>query len=290
MIGIDWGTTSLRAWRLGPDGSVIEARSVPRGIMTVTDRRFEPVLRETAGDWLADGETKTLLCGMIGSRQGWVETPYLRCPAGTEEIAAQLTPVAFEGGSVSIVPGLYTNDSDGVPDIMRGEETQIIGAGADGRVVCLPGTHSKWARIAQGRIERFATYMTGETFAALATHTILARTLRKAPIDQAAFDAGLIRAAQPGGLLHHAFGVRTRVLREGISETAAYGYLSGLVIGHEMNAALADCDGPVTVVGAPSLTSLYVRAIAARGVEAAAVGEVAAAAGLASLGARIGWI
>jgi 2-dehydro-3-deoxygalactonokinase len=292
MIGVDWGTTALRAWRLDRDGLVMEARATAQGIMAIKDRQFEPVLRAIVGDWLADGERDILLCGMIGSRQGWHEVAYLPCPVGIDEIAARLAPVAFTGAKVKIVPGLATVDSNGVADIMRGEETQILGAAGDGastRAICLPGTHSKWAVVSAGRIERFRTYMTGEIFAALAQHTILARTIEPGPIDPAAFDAGVARAAEAGGLLHHAFGVRTQVLRQGMGEAAAYAYLSGLMIGHELNVAMEDRKLPVAVIGATALTALYVTAITARGGTAVAVDEAASAVGLAQLGARSSW-
>ncbi|HEX7391043.1 MAG TPA: 2-dehydro-3-deoxygalactonokinase [Acidiphilium sp.] len=293
MIGIDWGTSSLRAWRIGADGAVLESRSSPRGIMTVADRKFEPVLRAGIGDWLAAGENRVLLSGMIGSRQGWVEARYLPCPAGVDELAAGLSPVGFDGASVMVVPGLATVDADGVPEVMRGEETQILGAAVAGPIIaCLPGTHSKWAKVVDGRITGFTTYMTGEVFAALGDHTILAHTVRKGPIDEAAFDAGLARARGGGGLLHHVFGARTLVLRDGLGETAAFSYLSGLLIGHEMAAAFdrgAGASGAVKVIGAGGLGALYARAIASCGGAAETVGEAATAAGLALLGGRAKW-
>lgn len=290
MIGIDWGTSSLRAWRLGRDGAVIEARASARGIMTIPEGGFAAVLREIVADWLAAGETQVLLCGMVGSRQGWVEAPYLPCPAGIEEIAARLIRVEFADAEAMIVPGLVTIDGDGVPDIMRGEETQILGVAADASMtVCLPGTHSKWAFVAGGRIERFSTFMTGEVFAALSAHTILARTIRPGPIDPAAFADGVARAREPGGLLHHAFGVRTRALRLEIGEAESYAYLSGLLIGHELNAALDDRAGAVAVVGASALADLYVAAIRARGGDAQAMDEATGAIGLAQLGMRAKW-
>ena len=292
MIGVDWGTSSLRAWRLGRDGAVIEARASARGIMTIPEGGFAAVLREIVADWLAAGETQVLLCGMVGSRQGWVEAPYLPCPAGIEEIAARLIRVEFADAEAMIVPGLVTMDGDGVPDVMRGEETQILGVAADAGAritVCLPGTHSKWAVISGGRIERFSTFMTGEVFAALSAHTILARTIRPGPVDPAAFADGVARAREPGGLLHHAFGVRTRALRRGIGEAESYAYLSGLLIGHELNAALDDQAGVVAVVGASALADLYVAAIRARGGEARAMDEATGAIGLAQLGMRAKW-
>lgn len=292
MIGVDWGTSSLRAFRIGRDGAVIDRRTSARGIMTITDRQYEPVLRAQIGDWLAAGETRILLCGMIGSRQGWREAGYLPCPAGIDDLAAHLVPVGFDGATAMIVPGIAAEDADGVPEVMRGEETQILGAASDEPMVaCLPGTHSKWASVDGRRIEGFATYMTGEMFAALSGHTILARTLRRAPIDDTGFDAGLARAKTAGGLLHHAFGVRTLVLRGGMSEAAAFSYLSGLLIGHELAAVFAGgvADGKVQVIGAGALTALYARAIGARGGEAVVIGESATAAGLAMLGDYAQW-
>ncbi len=293
MIGVDWGTTSLRAWRLDRGGAVIESRSAAQGIMAISDRQFEPVLRSIVGDWLAAGEDRILLCGMIGSRQGWHEVAYLPCPAGINDIAANIAPIAFAGAAVGIVPGLTTLDANGIADIMRGEETQILGAAGNDdtpHAICLPGTHSKWAHVSGGRIERFNTYMTGEVFAALAQHTILTRTIAPGAIDPAAFTAGVARATDAGGLLHHAFGVRTQVLRQGMHEASAYAYLSGLLIGHELNAALTDIATPVAVIGATALANLYVTAITARGGTAIAVDEAASATGLARLGERASWI
>lgn len=293
MIGIDWGTTSLRAWRIGADGAVLESRSSPRGIMTVADRKFEPVLRAEIGDWLAAGESRVLLSGMIGSRQGWVEARYLPCPAGADELAAGLSPVGFEGASVMVVPGLAAMDADGVPEVMRGEETQILGTASTGpTIACLPGTHSKWARVMDERIAGFTTYMTGEVFAALGTHTILAHTVKRGPSDEAAFDLGLARARGGRGLLHHVFGARTLVLRDGMSETAAFSYLSGLLIGHEMASVFdrgAGTGSAIKVIGTGVLGALYARAIAAWGGVAETVGEEATAAGLALLGGRAKW-
>lgn len=291
MIGLDWGTSSLRAWRIGADGAVTDTRSSKRGIMNVTDRAFETVLRETVGDWLAQGETNILLCGMVGSRQGWQEAKYLPCPAGLDDLASHLTSVAMDGAEVRIVPGLVGADADGVPEVMRGEEVQVLGAAdrSDMRL-CLPGTHSKWVRLAGGRIEQFSTFMTGEMFAALTEHTILAHSVRGNTVDPDAFNDGLRRARQAGGVLHHAFGVRTRVLRGEMTEAAAYGYLSGLLIGHELNAAFEGAEHPVAVVGADSLARLYADAITARGGSATIIGEAAAASGLARLGRAIGWV
>src|ERR1700722_18087646 len=199
MIGVDWGTTGFRAFRIGRNGAVLERRSSPRGIMAVRDGRFASTLREEIGPWLAAGEDRVLLSGMIGSRQGWKEAPYLPCPAGAAELAGALVDIGFDWARVKLVPGLSGVDEAGVAEVMRGEETQIMGVAPvlrDGGIACLPGTHSKWARVEGGRIVEFTTHMTGEAFGVLRSHTILGRMRRDGPSDGAPFDAGLARSAQ----------------------------------------------------------------------------------------------
>lgn len=293
MIGIDWGTSSFRAFRLDPAGAIRERRSAPRGIMSIEDGKYAEELLRQAGDWLADGETRVLMCGMVGSRQGWREAPYLPCPAGPADIAAALVPVPFDGADVLLVPGLTDADAAGTPEVMRGEETQILGVlsqiGTDG-LACLPGSHSKWARIEAGRIAAFSTHLSGEAFSALRGHTILGRMMRDGPTDEAAFDRGVARSADPGGLLHHLFGVRTLALFGRLAETEGASYLSGLLIGHEVRAALAHGGAePVHLVGAAPLCALYARAIAACGGAFGIHDEDAAARGLARIGKDASW-
>jgi 2-dehydro-3-deoxygalactonokinase len=292
MIGIDWGTSSFRAFRLTPGGIVRDRRAAPRGILSIEGGHFaEELLRQT-GDWIADGETRILLSGMIGSRQGWQEAPYLACPAGAADIAASLVPVPFDGADVLLVPGLTHTEADGTPEVMRGEETQLVGVlaeiGADG-IACLPGSHSKWARIAGGRIASFATYLSGEAFAALRGHTILGRMMKDGPTDAAAFDRGLARAENPGHLLHHLFGVRTLGLFGKLSESESASYLSGLLIGHEVRAALPAAGGAVHLIGSAPLCALYARAVEACGAVAFIHDEDAAARGLARIGKDAPW-
>jgi 2-dehydro-3-deoxygalactonokinase len=292
MIGVDWGTSSFRAFRLDAEGQVIGRRSAPRGILTIEDGRFaEELLRQT-GDWIADGENQVLMAGMIGSRQGWREAPYLACPAGAAEIAGALVEIPFDGAEILLVPGLTHSDAAGTPEVMRGEETQLVGVlgeiGADG-VACLPGSHSKWARIEGGRIAGFATYMSGEVFAALRGHTILGRMMRDGPTDPVAFGQGVARAGDPGDLLHHLFGVRTLGLFGRLSEEAGASYLSGLLIGHEVRAALPAVGAEVHLIGAAPLCALYSNAIAACGGTTVTHDEDAAARGLARIGRHASW-
>ncbi len=310
MIGIDWGTTSFRAFRVTRDGTIRDRRISPRGIMHVPDARFGDTLREEIGPWLAAGEEHVLLSGMIGSRQGWVEAPYLPCPAGLSDLAAALIDIPFDWAKVKLVPGLSGIDSSGVPEVMRGEETQVLGIPSlirSGGLACLPGTHSKWVTVEGGRITGFTTHMTGEVFAALRGHTILGRMMRDGPpgtpFGGAPFEAGLRRSADPGGLLHHLFGVRSRALTGELAETDSPAYLSGLLIGHEIRAALgrgghaegqaepsSGAERPVVqVIGEPDLTDLYAAAITASGGFAERHDGQAAARGLALIADHATW-
>jgi 2-dehydro-3-deoxygalactonokinase len=293
MIGIDWGTTNFRAFRVGRDGNIRDRRAAPKGILQVPDGRFGDTLREEIGPWLAGGEDRVLLSGMIGSRQGWKEAPYLPCPAGPAELAGALVDIGFDWARVKLVPGVSGTDETGVAEVMRGEETQVMGVPLllrDGGVACLPGTHSKWVRIEGGRITSFTTHMTGEAFEALRGHTILGRMMRDGPADGASFDAGVARSAESGGLLHHMFGVRALALANRLSESDAPAYLSGILIGHEVRAALAGTGGAVVqVIGAPELTALYAKVIAACGGYAERHDGEAAARGLALIAEHARW-
>jgi 2-dehydro-3-deoxygalactonokinase len=293
MIGVDWGTTSFRAFRIAADGTIRDRRTALKGILNVPDNRFADTLREEIGPWLATGENHVLLSGMIGSRQGWKEAPYVACPAGAPEIAAALLEIEFDWAQVKLVPGLSGSDDSGVAEVMRGEETQVFGVlsamGGSG-LACLPGTHSKWVRVENGRIISFTTHMTGEAFGALRGHTILGRMMRDGPSNGAPFDAGVRRASDPGGLLHHIFGARAEVLAGRLAETDAAPYLSGILIGHEVRAAMAGRQGDVVhVIGTPELTSLYGRAISAHGGFAERHDGEAAARGLAWIGEHATW-
>ena len=292
MIGLDWGTTSLRAYRLAPDGAVLARLDVQGGIMTVPPGGFPAALEAAIGPWLAEGETSVLLCGMVGSRQGWVEAPYLPCPAGAAELAGATIALPFAAARVRLVPGLTCVDAHGVPDVMRGEETKLVALAArvGDALVCLPGTHCKWARLAEGRVAGFTTHMTGEVFAALSQHTILARTSEDSPHQEAAFARGVARAQQAGGLLHHLFGTRTLHLLGELPAEAADSYLSGLLIGHEVAAALAETGATaVDLLGADRLAPLYAAALEAQGVAVRRHDPDLVAAGLHAIAGALGW-
>ncbi|HKX07627.1 MAG TPA: 2-dehydro-3-deoxygalactonokinase [Stellaceae bacterium] len=290
MIAVDWGTSSFRAYRVDAEGRIVDRRSAARGTLTVEGGDFAGVLAEEIGPWLGQEPGAILMSGMIGSRHGWREAPYLACPVDLDAIAGGCVEVASRAGRVLIVPGVSCCDAEGVPDVMRGEETQILGAieelGPDA-IVCLPGTHSKYARVRDRRIVDFTTHMTGEVFGVLWRHSILGRLGGTETVDdEAAFDAGVDRSAEGQGLLHHLFGVRTRGLFAEMPAAGLASYLSGLLIGHEIRAAAPVA--PVSVIGEDRLARLYGRAFARCGVEARLIAGEPAPRGLWAIARALG--
>lgn len=283
LIALDWGTSSLRAWLLGPGGAVLESTRAPLGLMQVEGRAFAAAFDTVAGGWRARApHLPALASGMIGAAQGWVEAAYIACPAGPEELGRQLAAVPERG--LFIVPGVLQRHP---ANVMRGEETQIFGALAlrpdlaHARIV-LPGTHSKWVTLEAGRITGFDTWMTGELFAVLRTHSILGRFAGESVAPEAAacaFAEG-VRAAQAAGRASGLyFSARARVLAGDLAPGAALDYLSGLLIGEEIAAALQPGDRPV-LIGDPALCARYRAALGHFGAEVAAEIPEAAVAGL----------
>lgn len=262
LIGLDWGTTSLRAFLIGAQGEVLDQFSKPQGIMNVADGDFESVFRDLIARWVMHAGLPVIASGMITSRNGWVETPYVQVPSGVRELAdALVTHKTPEGVTVTFVTGM-TTEHDGTPDVMRGEETQIIGASAHGMsdgVFVMPGTHSKWITVGEGQIEDYATFMTGEVFAALRNHTILGTLMSEGPFDESAFRKGCaIGLDASSRLLHDLFSVRTLQLFGKIASETAEDYLSGILIGAELKGIDLDRAGaPVTIVGRSDLSDRY---------------------------------
>ena len=294
MIAIDWGTSSLRAYRVDAQGSVLDKRSAQLGIMQVAGGAFAAALESQIADWLPEDAGPIVMSGMIGSRQGWKEAPYVSTPAALDDIARAMVKVDWNDHSAWIAPGVSTRSDSGVADVMRGEETQLLGAldqlGPGESWVCLPGTHSKWVRMSGGRILQFSTHMTGEVFAVLRQHSILGRLMPAADdsteTDRDAFELGLRRAGEPGGLLHHLFGVRAQGLFGELSQAAAPSYLSGLLIGHEL-AAIPASVREVYVLGNHALNALYGAALEGSGRRVIALDPDAALRGLVRLARRI---
>lgn len=279
MLAVDWGTSSLRIYRLDDGGGVRERRESGNGILNVRNDAFARTLENEAGDWLDAGEAPIVMSGMIGSRQGWKEAAYVTCPAGLAEIASNMCPVQWITPTQStrqawIAPGLRCVGNTGINDVMRGEEVQILGIvdrlRAGEHHVCLPGTHSKWAIVRDGRITSFSTHMTGEVYALLKQHSILGRMMATSDFSEPAFVAGVTRAADSGGLLHHLFGVRAEVLASRLPENQSASYLSGILIGHELRAATPGIER-FHIVGTGELTTLY--ALAASQLGLIAVGH-----------------
>ena len=282
LVAVDWGTSSLRAARIAADGAVLDERASQRGILTVPAGGFPGVLHETCGDWLAHPDALCLVSGMAGSRQGWQEAPYCPCPAGFAELGRSLRWV--EPQRVAIVPGLSC-EQQGVPDVMRGEEVQVFGAmdllQQDEGSFVLPGTHSKWVRVAEGRVQSFATFMSGEIYSLLRQHSILARMMpdEDGELDEAAFAGGVRHAQDSGSLLHAAFSARTLALFERLPEAALPSYLSGLVIGEELRLRPAR-SGEIVLVGSPQLTRRYALALTTLGCRSRSLGAEATWRGL----------
>lgn len=282
LLALDWGTSSLRGAVLADDGRVLLERSFARGILTVEKNGFAAVFKSCFGDW-KQPNTLCLIAGMAGSQQGWIEAPYCLCPAGLADVAAQLAWI--EPGRIAIVPGLSVHN-DGVHDVMRGEETQVFGAlqllGLQDARMVLPGTHSKWVTVSNSRISNFSTWMTGEFYALLSQHSILARTLPslETPHNDKAFEQGVTYALRSDGLLHTAFSTRTLSLFKRMTADELPSYLSGVVIGEELKGQHLTSGEALVLIGAPALCSRYDQALALLGVKPVIIGNQATWAGL----------
>jgi 2-dehydro-3-deoxygalactonokinase len=285
LIALDWGTTSLRAYLFDAAGKVLATRVSTAGIMNLPvpaeEGGFDAAFEEACGVWLAEASALPVLAaGMVGSAQGWVQAPYVETPASAQALVAGIVRVRTAGGvDLAVVPGVL--EPGALPNVMRGEETQIFGAlAASGdeaapqtSLVGLPGTHAKWVVVEGDRIARFYTFMTGEVYAALCAHTILGRTMKHpTEPDTAAFLRGVTVAREQGcvGLLATAFSSRTLGLTGQLAADEQPDYLSGLVIGHELaglEAALARRDVALAgcapqLIGAEALCERYRLALA----------------------------
>jgi 2-dehydro-3-deoxygalactonokinase len=291
MIVADWGTSRFRGY-LVENETILDRVSSDEGVSNLKPGEHRDVFLRQCGTWLeAEPDVPVLLVGMVGSREGWVMAPYAVCPAGPAEIARALMPVELGGGrSAHIVPGLLCEPAPGAADVMRGEETLVLGSGVSDGLVCLPGTHPKYVLMREGRIERFATYMTGEMYALLREQSMIGRPATE-PADPAGFDLGLAAAKRNSGesrvgLLHLLFGARAAVVSGRMNPNLLGPYLSGLLTGDEIEGALAQFGVPdrVTIVADAPRASLYVDALGRRGIATAVTApEQALIAGLARL-------
>ena len=283
-IAVDWGTTNRRAWRI-EGGEVGEEFEDARGVLSLAKAEFPAAVAEIRQRL---GDHPLLMAGMIGSNRGWVEAPYVPCPAGLDEVAARLAWA--EPGRTAIVPGLSSDP----PDVMRGEEVQLLGAVEAGlmprdAIVCHPGTHNKWARVAAGRVTGFRTVMTGEMFSLLKSHSILSDLLSDAMAAGDAFRAGVARALEGEPLTAGLFAVRAGVLLGRLRKEDATDFTSGLLIGADVAFGLAGAPpGDIVVMGRPELTSLYAAALDVAGRQSLVVdGEAAFLAGIRGIAERL---
>jgi 2-dehydro-3-deoxygalactonokinase len=267
-IAADWGTTNLRVWAMSNSGTVLDTASSADGMGNITRTDYAACLRKLVGDWITP-QTPIVACGMVGSRQGWVEASYatVPCPALADNFARPDAPDL----NVHVVPGIKQTDP---ADVMRGEETQIAGflslnPNWDG-VICLPGTHTKWVHVSADEVVSFQTCMTGDLFAAISGHTVLKHSTGGDGWDADAFDAALgDTISRPEKLAAKLFALRAEGLLHGLSNDTARARLSGLLIGAEIAATKPYWLGQqVAIIGAGSLASLYLRALAAQSVSA----------------------
>ena len=266
LIAIDWGTTNRRGYLLNSDGKVLSIRQDNRGILNLGSSSFIDLLNEFIKDWRSQTtpERPVLMSGMIGSRHGWVEAPYTACPVRKDDLIRDFIPVPGVN-NCWIIPGVHMARDATHHDVMRGEEVQIFGAvdltNQGSATLCLPGTHSKWAKVESGQLIEFTTSMTGEVFHVMCEYSILGALIDKAENhNEKAFMNGVEASAREGGLLAHLFSVRANGLFRILDESAQSSYLSGILIGHEIRSLseiYASESGDILLVGSPELTALY---------------------------------
>ena len=271
FLAIDWGTTNRRIYRI-EDGMVALTARDDRGVRMMAQSDYETAIGALRAKY---GDLPMLLAGMVGSSIGWYEAPYVKTPAGLPALAANLLAV---DPRTAIVPGLSHSDGSRA-DIMRGEEVQLLGAGAasivpETALLCQPGTHCKWARLEHGQIVDFQTTMTGELFALLRTHSILAPQLTAPVGDGSAFHQGVVRGAR-GDLLAALFEIRAAGLQGSRPDDANSSYASGLLIGADIAMRMLD-DPDVYILAEPPLGGLYETAIRTLGGRAFLVDSQAA--------------
>ena len=261
-IAADWGTTHMRAWAIGEEDSVLAFRESNEGMKDLQQNEFEPVLLRLIESWLDDTKVTTVMaCGMVGAKQGWVETPYLKTPCVPLD-NNQLTTANTHDKRIKVhlVPGVMQHHP---ADIMRGEETQIAGfinKNLDfNGVVCLPGTHAKWANIKEGQITSFKTFMTGERFGVISSHTLIRHSTSIKGWNQDSFEAGVLEGFKyPGSIASKLYSLRDESIDNDLNIDQARSTLSGLLLGVELNGAQNFWkDNNVTLIGSELLSNNY---------------------------------
>lgn len=267
LIAVDWGTTNFRAYLIDEYGLCIDSLSNNEGVL-FSQGQFEATLQKHIGHWLNDnGSTTVILFGMVGSQVGWIETPYIKCPVEINSYGKHCLQLAsFNQGSCWLVPGVkWVSDARNI-DVMRGEELQVIGAylldkSNDNGLFCCPGTHNKWVSVNNGQINNIVTAMTGEIYSLLGKYSILAHSVdENAAWNEEAFTAGLKYSQNTGGILNHLFSVRTSYITGKHSQNEGSAYLSGLLIGHEIQSIITPDyveNTDITIIGSSQLCRAY---------------------------------
>lgn len=271
-IAVDWGTSRMRLWVLANDGSVLAVRRSDEGLEGARDAGFGIILDRHLAALSVAADVPVVICGMAGSRQGWVEAPYINAPASLENVVGKAARVPGISRDVRILPGIAQRKS-GEPDVMRGEETQLLGLGQlkGRRVVCMPGTHSKWVDVADNRVGHFTTFLTGELYALFSNHSILRHSIgpdASFAAESAAFnEACASMVVGPQDLPKRLFSIRASSLLEGTVASDSAAALSGLLIGAEIGVARATygTNASVTLVGSGFLGGLYEAALSIAG-------------------------
>jgi 2-dehydro-3-deoxygalactonokinase len=281
FAAVDWGTTRFRAWLLDAAGAVVAERRSDEGMISLAREKFEGVLEGHLAAIGADLALPVVICGMAGSRQGWIEAPYADTPAPLAEVFGKAVIVPGTRRDVRIVPGIAQRDP-ARPDVMRGEETQLAGtaslAEADDLLVCMPGTHCKWVELKGGTVTGFTTWMTGELFSVLSQHSILRHAVGSEPArvsaDDPLFGAWLDDAlAHPDDAASRLFRIRASTLLTGMQPGQAAAALSGLLIGSEVGSAKGRFGArtEMILVGSGPLGALYGEALRRAGFAATTV-------------------
>ncbi|MBU2366716.1 MAG: 2-dehydro-3-deoxygalactonokinase [Alphaproteobacteria bacterium] len=277
---VDWGTSNVRVWGVGTDGRHTAPSVSTNGMSRLSPSQFPKVLEDLlVGFTQINGRAlEVVICGMAGARDGWCEAPYLAVPTSLSELGKRaVSPTNAPAGLVPVIlPGMCQRQTEN-EDIMRGEETQLLGLLAArpqySGVVVMPGTHSKWAQLDNGHLVDFVTAMTGELYSAITIGTVLRHSFDPNAAGEeyeAGVEAGLKAGLDaPGRVTALMFRARAAALLSGREQAWSSGYLSGLLIGAEVGGHRSWLSARTTVpiIGSARLGASYAKALAKIGIE-----------------------
>ena len=275
LVAVDWGTSHLRVWLLDADGAVLAEHRSDEGMGATARDQFHSVLEAHLAALAVPDGVPVVMCGMVGSRQGWVEASYLPVPVSLADAAAQAVRIPGIARYIRIMPGLSKRERQS-PDVMRSEETQLLGLSrlapaAGERFICMPGTHSKWVWMQGDSVIDFVSFLTGDAFAVLSRHSVLRHSLSGGNVDPASSEfREAVRASlhSPADILARLFSIRPASLLQDLDPGAAVARMSGYLIGQEIAGAKARFVLPdrVELIGDPKLGALYYEALAIAGI------------------------